>query len=95
MALFCGDTIFNESVGRTDFYSGSARTLGNSIRERIMTLPDDTKLYSGHGEKTTVGYEKKYNPVDKKTYNVPIYGTREVKNGKIQFVPALLVSMQF
>lgn len=62
MALFCGDTIFNESVGRTDFYSGSARTLGDSIREKIMTLPDDTKLYSGHGEKTTVGYERKYNP---------------------------------
>ena len=62
MAMFCGDTIFNESVGRTDFYSGSASKLLNSIREKIMTLPDDTRLYSGHGEKTTVGYEKKYNP---------------------------------
>lgn len=60
--MFCGDTIFNCSVGRTDFYSGSAGKLADSIRDRIMTLPDETKLYSGHGEKTTVGYEKKYNP---------------------------------
>lgn len=60
--LFCGDTIFNESVGRTDFYSGSMKQLGDSIRERIMTLPDDVELYSGHGDRTTVGYERKYNP---------------------------------
>lgn len=60
--MFCGDTIFNESVGRTDFYSGSMSQLAHSIREKILTLPDETKLYSGHGEKTTVGYEKKYNP---------------------------------
>lgn len=60
--LFCGDTIFNGSVGRTDFYSGSMKVLGDSIRERIMTLPDDVKLYPGHGDATTVGYERKYNP---------------------------------
>lgn len=60
--MFCGDTIFNGSVGRTDFYSGSTSQLVHSIRERIFTLPDETKLYSGHGEKTTVGYEKQYNP---------------------------------
>ena len=60
--LFCGDTIFNCSVGRTDFYSGSGAALVKSIRERIFTLPDDTKLLSGHGDKTTVEYEKKYNP---------------------------------
>lgn len=60
--LFCGDTIFNGSVGRTDFYSGSMKLLGDSIRERIMVLPDDVKLYSGHGDMTTVGYERKYNP---------------------------------
>ncbi len=60
--MFCGDTIFNCSVGRTDFYSGSMRQLGDSIRERIMTLSDDVKLYSGHGDATTVGYERKYNP---------------------------------
>lgn len=60
--LFCGDTIFNGSVGRTDFYSGSIRALGDSIRERIFTLPPETKLYTGHGDKTTVEYEMKYNP---------------------------------
>ena len=60
--VFCGDTIFNCSVGRTDFYSGSVKALGDSIREKIMTLPDDTKLYPGHGDSTTVGYERKYNP---------------------------------
>lgn len=62
LTLFCGDTIFNGSVGRTDLYSGSMRALGDSIRERIMTLPDEVKLYSGHGDATTVGYERKYNP---------------------------------
>lgn len=62
LTLFCGDTIFNGSVGRTDLYSGSMRALGDSIRERIMTLPDEVKLYSGHGDATTVGYERMYNP---------------------------------
>ena len=60
--MFCGDTIFNGSVGRTDFYSGSMSQLARSIREKILTLPGETKLYSGHGEKTTVEYEAKYNP---------------------------------
>lgn len=60
--MFCGDTIFNCSVGRTDFYSGSGSELVRSIKDKIFTLPDEVKLYSGHGEKTTVGYEKKYNP---------------------------------
>lgn len=62
LTLFCGDTIFNGSVGRTDLYSGSMRALSDSIRERIMTLPDDVKLYSGHGDASTVGYERMYNP---------------------------------
>lgn len=60
--LFCGDTIFQGSVGRVDFYSGSGSALVSSIREKIFTLPEETKLLSGHGEKTTVAYEKKYNP---------------------------------
>ena len=59
---FCGDTIFNGSVGRTDFYSGSARALIDSIQKRIFTLPPDTKLYPGHNAETTVAYEMKYNP---------------------------------
>ena len=60
--MFCGDTIFNGSVGRTDFYSGSMSDLVHSIREKVLVLPEDVRLYSGHGEKTTVGYEKQYNP---------------------------------
>ncbi|MCD8038752.1 MAG: MBL fold metallo-hydrolase [Lachnospiraceae bacterium] len=60
--LFCGDTIFNGSVGRTDLYSGSAGALIDSIRERIMTLPDEVKLYPGHGDASTVGYERTHNP---------------------------------
>lgn len=60
--MFCGDTIFNGSVGRTDFYSGSMSDLVHSIREKIFVLPEDVTLYSGHGEKSNIGYEKQYNP---------------------------------
>lgn len=59
---FCGDTIFNGSVGRTDLPTGSMSQLVNSIREKLLTLPGETKLYTGHGEKTTVEYELQYNP---------------------------------
>ena len=62
LTLFCGDTIFSCSVGRTDLYSGSMYALADSIREKIMKLPDEVKLYSGHGDASTVGYERKYNP---------------------------------
>lgn len=60
--LFCGDTLFSGSVGRTDFKGGSESTLRRSIRERILTLPDETLVLPGHGDLTTVGEEKKYNP---------------------------------
>ena len=60
--LISGDTLFQESVGRTDFPTGSGGTLNRSIKERLFPLPDDTKVFSGHGEQTTIGYEKKYNP---------------------------------
>ena len=60
--LICGDTIFQESVGRTDLPTGSASQLVRSIRERIFTLPEETQLFPGHGDSTTVGHEKKYNP---------------------------------
>lgn len=60
--LFAGDTLFKESVGRTDFEKGSTSDLIRSIKDRVMVLPDETKVFSGHGELTTVGYEKKYNP---------------------------------
>ena len=60
--LLAGDTLFAESVGRTDFPTGSMGTLVNSIKEKLFVLPDDTKVYSGHGESTTIGHEKEYNP---------------------------------
>ncbi len=58
----CGDTIFQESVGRTDLPTGSMGTLIRSIREKLFVLPEETKLYPGHGDSTTVGHEKQYNP---------------------------------
>lgn len=60
--LLAGDTLFAESVGRTDFPTGSMGTLVHSIKEKLFVLPDDTKVYSGHGESTTIGHEKEYNP---------------------------------
>ena len=59
---FCGDVIFAGSVGRTDFPGGSWEQLEQSIRSQIFTLPDETRLLSGHGPETTVGEEKRNNP---------------------------------
>jgi hydroxyacylglutathione hydrolase len=59
---FCGDLIFAGSVGRTDFPGGSWDQLKESIREQVYTLPDDTRLLSGHGPETTVREEKQNNP---------------------------------
>jgi len=59
---FCGDLVFRGSVGRTDLPGGSERVLLDSIRRHILTMPDDTVLYPGHGPDTTVGLEKKQNP---------------------------------
>ena len=58
---FCGDLIFAGSVGRTDLPGGNWDTLENSIREQIYTLPNETRLHSGHGPETTVGDEKQFN----------------------------------
>ena len=59
---FCGDVIFAGSVGRTDLPGASWEQLENSIRSQIFTLPDETRLLSGHGPETTVGEEKLSNP---------------------------------
>jgi glyoxylase-like metal-dependent hydrolase (beta-lactamase superfamily II) len=60
--LFAGDTLFNESIGRSDLPGGSMSLLVNSIIDKLLILPDDTKVYSGHGEPTTIGYERQNNP---------------------------------
>ena len=60
--LFSGDTLFQESVGRTDLPTGSTAKLVNSIREKLFMLPEDTLVLSGHGDQTTIGEEKQYNP---------------------------------
>lgn len=60
--LIAGDTLFAGSVGRTDFPTGSASTLIESVESKLWPLPDDTKVYPGHGESTTIGYEKENNP---------------------------------
>jgi glyoxylase-like metal-dependent hydrolase (beta-lactamase superfamily II) len=72
--LFSGDTLFYSSVGRTDFpnppmkdgmgypsYENTDRLLG-AIQTKLFVLPDDTKVYTGHGNSTTIGFENKYNP---------------------------------
>lgn len=59
--LISGDTLFAESVGRTDFPKGSMSTLVRSIKDRLFVLPEETKVYPGHGDATTIGHEKKYN----------------------------------
>lgn len=60
--VFVGDTLFADSIGRTDFPNGSLSQLLNSIKEKLFTLPDETEVYPGHGPITTIGREKAYNP---------------------------------
>ncbi len=61
---FCinGDVLFYGSIGRTDLPGGDHATLLKSIREVMFTLPDETLIYTGHGQETHIGFEKKYNP---------------------------------
>jgi hydroxyacylglutathione hydrolase len=59
---FTGDTLFRQSVGRTDLPGGSGRDLLNSIVDKLLVLDDDTVVLPGHGEKTTIGFERRSNP---------------------------------
>jgi len=60
--VFCGDVVFAGSIGRTDLPGGNYHQLLESIRTRILSLPDETRLLSGHGPESTVGKEKRSNP---------------------------------
>ncbi|MBP2665711.1 MAG: putative metallo-hydrolase [Firmicutes bacterium] len=60
--VFVGDTLFAESIGRTDFPGGSYAQLIDSIKTKLMTLDDDVKAYPGHGPATTIGWERRQNP---------------------------------
>ena len=60
--LFTGDTLFRESIGRTDLPGGDYSWIMNSILEKIIPLGDDVKLYPGHGETSDIGHESMYNP---------------------------------
>ena len=60
--LFSGDTLFAGSVGRTDFPGGSGRALFLGIKDKLYALPDEVRVFPGHGDDTTIGYEKIHNP---------------------------------
>jgi hydroxyacylglutathione hydrolase len=66
---FVGDVVFQGSIGRTDLPGGNYQVLMGSIRDQVMTLPEATRLYSGHGPVTTVGDERRFNP-----FIAPMYG---------------------
>jgi hydroxyacylglutathione hydrolase len=61
-AAIVGDCVFAGSIGRTDLPGGDFQTLMASIRSQILSLPDETRLYPGHGAETTVGHERATNP---------------------------------
>lgn len=61
-AVFCGDTLFNMSIGRTDGPGGDYDTLISSIKSKLMPLPDDTVVLPGHGPHSTIGQERRGNP---------------------------------
>ncbi len=60
--VVAGDVLFRESIGRTDLYKGSFEVLADSVKNKLYTLPDDTKVYPGHGSPTTIGHERQNNP---------------------------------
>lgn len=60
--VISGDVLFQGSIGRTDLYKGNHQQLLETIRTKLFTLSDETEVFSGHGNPTTVGFEKNYNP---------------------------------
>jgi hydroxyacylglutathione hydrolase len=60
--LFCGDLIFQGSIGRTDLRGGSLQALLGAVKDKVWDLPDDTRILPGHGPETTLGEEKRHNP---------------------------------
>ena len=61
--LISGDTLFANSLGRTDLPTGDMRAIIRSIKEKLLSLPERVMVYPGHGEVTTIEHEKRYNPV--------------------------------
>jgi hydroxyacylglutathione hydrolase len=60
--VFAGDTLFRESIGRTDLWGGDSDAILRSIRSRLLSLPDDAFVITGHGPSTTIGHERARNP---------------------------------
>ena len=60
--LFSGDTLFQGSIGRSDLPGGSHQALVQAVSSRLLSLPDDTVVYPGHGPSTTIAYERQFNP---------------------------------
>ena len=60
--LFTGDTLFMQSIGRTDLWGGSYEEIIRSIQRKLMTFDDDTLVIAGHGQSTTIGHERRHNP---------------------------------
>ena len=60
--LYAGDTLFMGSIGRTDLWGGSFEEIMDSLRNKVITLPDETVVIPGHGPATTIGREKRFNP---------------------------------
>ena len=75
--LFAGDTLFLRNCGRWDLPTGNMSVLFKSVKEKLYTLEDEIIVYSGHGEKTTIGYEKKYNMIISDRFGV---GERKEEN---------------
>lgn len=61
-SIFCGDSLFQNSIGRTDLPGGNYEELISAIKEQLLTLPNDYTLYPGHGPESNIGYEKSNNP---------------------------------